>query len=162
MSASAVRSLTVLVAKAEIRVSASFKSSESTSIILENNLNDKIIFHLGGVSRTDLPEFYMNSSVFVSTSITENFGVAMVESLMCGIPVISTRNGGAEDFVNPKNGFLVDIRDSAAIANSLIEIAENKQKFIKNDVRFSVVDKYGNNGFNLKLRHDFNNLKKQN
>jgi glycosyltransferase involved in cell wall biosynthesis len=132
------------------------------NLIFENNLNDKIIFHLGGVSRTDLPEFYMNSSVFVSTSITENFGVAMVESLMCGIPVISTRNGGAEDFVNPQNGYLVDIRDSASIANSLLEIAENKKGFIKSDVRFSVVDKYGINGFNLKLRNDFINLKEQN
>jgi glycosyltransferase involved in cell wall biosynthesis len=131
-------------------------------LIIDNNLSDKIIFHLGGISRKELPGFYMNSSVFVSTSITENFGVAMVESLMCGVPVISTRNGGAEDFVNSQNGFLVDIRDSESIANSLLLIAENKTNFVKSDVRISVVNKYGHEAFNLKLRNDFNNLNEQN
>ena len=130
-----------------------------SKIILENGLQEKIIFHLGGVSRENLPDFYMNASVFVSTSITENFGVAMVEALMCGVPVVSTRNGGAEDFVNFQNGYLVNIRDSSGIANSLKNIAENSQKFKKLDIRNSVIKKYGITGFNLKLRGDFINIK---
>lgn len=130
-----------------------------SKIILENGLQEKIIFHLGGVSRENLPNFYMNASVFVSTSITENFGVAMVEALMCGVPVVSTRNGGAEDFVNFQNGYLVNIRDSSGIANSLKNIAENSQKFKKLDIRNSVIKKYGITGFNLKLRGDFINIK---
>ncbi len=120
-------------------------------LLLEYNLCDKLNFHFGGISREKLPEFYNNSSVFISTSITENFGVAMVEALMSGIPVISTRNGGAEDFVNSNNGFLTNIKDVEGITNSILKIANNEVKFEKNIIRDSVINKYGNKAFNSKL-----------
>ena len=46
---------------------------------------------------------------FVLPSMIETFGVAALEALSCGIPVLATRSGGPEDFVRPGvDGILVD------------------------------------------------------
>ena len=50
------------------------------------------------VPKEDMKAYYNKSSVFVSTSIAETFGMAQCEAMMCGIPVIATANGGIDDF----------------------------------------------------------------
>jgi glycosyltransferase involved in cell wall biosynthesis len=115
--------------------------------LLENELIDKFNFLLGGIKRNELPTIFNESDVFVSTSITENFGVAMVESLMCGTPVISTRNGGAEDFISNKNGFLTNIKDFCDIGEKLNLIAQKEVIFEKTNVRKTVLYKYGKKSF---------------
>jgi len=126
-------------------------SDEIGQRISDHGLAENVRFHCGGVSRRDLPQFYQESDVFVSTSITENFGVAMVEALMCGIPVVATRSGGAEDFINCDNGFLVDIMDSDSIARRLHDIASREVRFSPESVRRSVYGRYSSDPFRERL-----------
>ena len=70
----------------------------------------KRIHFLGWV---DNPYKYIkHSNILVCTSQTESFGNVIVEAMICGIPVISTRCGGPEEIINNDvDGFLVDIGD---------------------------------------------------
>lgn len=96
------------------------------------------------VSRAEMAVVIRTFDVVVSTSIIETFGIALCESLFSGVPVISTRNGGAEDFVNSKNGILVRIGDHEAIAQGLADIFYKRLNFEPEEVRRSVENNFSN------------------
>jgi len=55
-----------------------------------------------------MPLFYSAADVTVVPSYHETFGLAAVESLACGTPVVATRAGGLTTVVrHGENGFLV-------------------------------------------------------
>ncbi|MCA9353484.1 glycosyltransferase [Candidatus Nomurabacteria bacterium] len=68
--------------------------------------------------------FYMrNVDVFWNNSFFEGFGMAIVESLQNGTPVITSRVGIADKVIDDRvNGLLYDAGDHAAIRNILKEI----------------------------------------
>jgi sucrose-phosphate synthase len=61
--------------------------------------------------------------VFVNLTLHENFGLTLIESASCGIPVVSTKNGGPSEII-PKceNGILVDPLDSGQIKSAIVKI----------------------------------------
>jgi len=57
-----------------------------------------------------LNNLYNEADVFVTASMAEGFNIPAIEAMSCGLPVISTKYGGQTDFVNNKNGWLVDYK----------------------------------------------------
>jgi glycosyltransferase involved in cell wall biosynthesis len=58
--------------------------------------------------------------LFVFPSLKEGLGVALLEAMACGLPVVATRAGGVVDIVEDgHSGLLVESRDSASIASSI-------------------------------------------
>ena len=57
-----------------------------------------------------LPKFYYKGDVFVSPTMSESFGLTLAEAMACGLPTITTNFGGQTEFVNEKNGWLVDYK----------------------------------------------------
>ena len=57
-----------------------------------------------------LTRFYHESDVVVSPTRAEAFNLPLAEGMACGIPVITTNYGGQIDFVNEKNGWLIDYK----------------------------------------------------
>jgi glycosyltransferase involved in cell wall biosynthesis len=55
----------------------------------------------------------------------EPFGIAFVEALFAGIPVVTTRLGGAVEIVNDTCGVLVPPGDPTALATALEELISN-------------------------------------
>ena len=56
----------------------------------------------------------------VFPSLGEGFSLSMVEAMACGLPVISSTNTGANDFIeNSKNGFIVPIQDTDALVDKM-------------------------------------------
>src|SRR5205807_9930594 len=53
--------------------------------------------YLGVVPRTKLSWYYSQASVFVLASIQDGFGMVQAQAMACGLPVVATRNTGAED-----------------------------------------------------------------
>lgn len=69
--------------------------------IRKEGLGDRVVL-AGDVPDRDLPGYYRAADVFVLPSIhrSEAFGLCMLEAMMCGLPVVSTRLGTGTSYVN--------------------------------------------------------------
>ncbi|HVB75160.1 MAG TPA: glycosyltransferase [Ktedonobacteraceae bacterium] len=68
----------------------------------------KRVHFLGARPQQELPMLYSAADVTVIPSYHESFGLAAVESLACGTPVVATRAGGLTTVIrNGETGFLV-------------------------------------------------------
>lgn len=72
----------------------------------------------------DMPALYCGASVFLFPSLSEGFGIPIIEAMACGTPVI-TSNLSAMPEVAGKGALLVDPYDEHAIANQILELEKN-------------------------------------
>ncbi|MEP7111544.1 MAG: HAD family hydrolase, partial [Ferruginibacter sp.] len=91
--------------------------------------------------KLDVPEIYRlaarKKGVFVNATPGENFGLSIVESAACGLPVIASPTGGTKEILEQcKNGLLVDVENPKAIAEAI-------KKIIADQVLW---EKYSGNG----------------
>jgi glycosyltransferase involved in cell wall biosynthesis len=69
-----------------------------------------------GLSNAQLAEDIVRADVMALPSIAEGFGLAILEAMACGVPVICTDNtGGADLITDGQDGFVTPIRDVAAL-----------------------------------------------
>ncbi len=97
-------------------------------IINKYNLDKKIVLK-GMCSRKSISHQLKNSDCFVLASQSETFGVAYIEALAVGLPVIATKCGGPEGFVHEGNGLLIAIDDLDALTNAIKYMYENNDKY---------------------------------
>lgn len=78
-------------------------------------LNERLGSHVhfvGGMPHRGVAPFLAASEVLVAPNQGPTLGMAVLESLASGVPVVGTRVPGVEDWVNPgEDGFLVDQQD---------------------------------------------------
>lgn len=71
------------------------------------DIKNKIYFH-GILSHNEVKKIFDISNCFILTSKKETFGVACAEALLSGIPVIITKCGGPEEFIDDTNGIVIE------------------------------------------------------
>jgi glycosyltransferase involved in cell wall biosynthesis len=91
-------------------------------LVREGGLADRV--HMAGdVPDGDLAGYYRAADLFVLPSVhrSEAFGLAMVEAMSCGLPVISTRLGTGTSFVNRagETGLEVEPGNPAELADAM-------------------------------------------
>ena len=65
------------------------------------------------------------SDLFLLPSSTESFGLAALEAMACGVPVVASAVGGLPDVIEDgTTGFLVPVGDVSAMANRALQILE--------------------------------------
>lgn len=74
--------------------------------------------HLAGYVES-LSNFYNNISVYVQPSVTEGFGMEVVEAMSYGRPVICSDGAGAKDCIKENNGFVFQKRNIQALAGAI-------------------------------------------
>lgn len=90
------------------------------------NIEDKVVF-FGNSNEID--KILCFSDLFLLPSITESFGLAALEAMASGVPVISSNTGGIPE-VNKHgvSGFLSDVNDIEDMSNNAIHILENQER----------------------------------
>jgi len=76
-----------------------------------------LVTFVGHVRHDEVPKYMKRFSVYISLSLAESFGVAVLEACACGVPVVVSNVGGLPEVLdNGKIGFLVPPRDIPAAA----------------------------------------------
>lgn len=88
------------------------------------NVADKIIF-TGNLDRESIAAIMSKSQAFVLASRGETFGVVYAEAMAAGLPVIATKCGGPESFVNSGNGILAPTDNIQGLVKAMKYIYNN-------------------------------------
>jgi glycosyltransferase involved in cell wall biosynthesis/LmbE family N-acetylglucosaminyl deacetylase/SAM-dependent methyltransferase len=101
---------------------SSLSESEFRSLVHLHGLDSNVEL-LGLVGWKVLTDWYQRSAVSVLPSHYETFGVAALEPMMFGTPVIATSGNALSEVVEPDvSGKLVAAGDAAALAGALTEL----------------------------------------
>lgn len=83
------------------------------------HISDRVRFH-GRVADSVLEEFLVRAHVYVSPSLGEGFGLAVLDAMDRGLPVVATEAGALPELIeNEKTGLLVPPRNPSALAAAL-------------------------------------------
>jgi L-malate glycosyltransferase len=107
----------------------------------ELNLDQQVTF-LGRLSREQVRELIWQSHAIVSSSHIETFGVTIAEAMACGKPVVATRSGGPESFVDERSGLLVERDNAPALASAMQQMVENHNNYNPAQIRALCVSRF--------------------
>ncbi|WP_213818720.1 glycosyltransferase [Garciella nitratireducens] len=97
---------------------------------------------MGLCSRNVIAKYLKKSDCFVLPSRFETFGVVYIEALASGVPVIATKCGGPEEFINEENGILVNADDINELSKAMIYMYENRGKYNKKRISREIKEKF--------------------
>lgn len=76
----------------------------------------------------DLAQLYCALDVFVSSSHTESFGLALAEAMAAGTPVVATETEGARELIQSgETGLLVSIGDVDKLAEAVLKLLHDQE-----------------------------------
>lgn len=78
--------------------------------------------------RLDFVDYLKHADAFLLTSQSESFGVAALEALSAGVPVVAYRVGGLSELVPADAGHLVQPFDAGALAAAAIDVIEDDKR----------------------------------
>lgn len=104
--------------------------NELNTIIRDRHLEQYVNF-TGLLSSEDGIELLVDSDVFVLPSLSENFGMSVVEAMLCEIPVvISDQVGIASELKENDCGYVIQLTDSS-LEIALKDLIEDSSKRLK-------------------------------
>jgi len=113
------------------------KKIDYKKLVHEIGIDDSVTFH--GFIRNELvPNAFNQMDVACFPSESESFGVAAVEAMACGVPVITSDASGFTEIVeNFKCGFIIPKRDTNAFADKMLEM------FYMDKIKMREMGKFG-------------------
>ncbi|HYV91239.1 MAG TPA: glycosyltransferase [Chitinophagales bacterium] len=104
-------------------------------------LNQTIFFH-ENLSNDAVYSLLNDCSFLVVNSLSETFSMAAAEALACGKPVVSTRCGGPEEFINDERGKLIDANDPDQLCKALVWMCDHYREFDPKKLKAFVRENY--------------------
>jgi|TARA_R100001460_G_scaffold98384_1_gene141202 glycosyltransferase involved in cell wall biosynthesis len=100
------------------------------SLISDLEMGDAVFMH----GYCDEPaSLIVQCDLYVQPSITEGFGIALVEAMLCKVPVLATSVGGAPEIIrHGENGWLADNTDGESLSlaiNDILNLTDDLRSF---------------------------------
>ena len=126
-------------------------------MIDEFGLKEQVIL-LGLAERKEIAQKMSESDCFVLASRGETFGVAYVEAMAMGLPVIATKCGGPEDFVTTQNGILIPKDNINSLADALTMMHNNISVYDRKKISDYARKRFGPDTIAEQLKNVYINL----
>ncbi|HEY3113562.1 MAG TPA: glycosyltransferase [Gemmatimonadaceae bacterium] len=110
--------------------------------VRELGLTNRVQF-LGQLTRADVVQQISMTDAFVLPSLYETFGVALIEALALGKPVVATRSGGPDSVVRPKDGLLVQPGNTDQLAAAMKTLRERYDQYDSLEIRQACIARFG-------------------
>jgi len=125
-----IKALPLLHRQVEVVVKGAIRDSrymhELESLVHRLKLDNVVIFETSFYEDEKLASLYNKAAVFIFPTLEDCLGVAVLEALHCGLPVIGTNNSGVADMiVDRQNGLLVPPRSYSRLAAAINELLED-------------------------------------
>lgn len=120
-------------------------------------IGDRCTFY-GFIKVVNVPSFFQQLHTFVCSSRFETFNVSLIEAMACGIPVVSTKCGGPEDFVSSINGYLVDIERGETLQAKISLMRKDYDSFSSFAIREFVVNTFSSSVIINKIQLMYSSL----
>lgn len=111
----------------DIAGSSEFDPAHAASVratIERLGLSRRVRLH-GALGRAALDALYAQADLFVLTTLYEGYGMAFVEAMAHGLPVVATGAGAVRDTVPPAAGILCEAGDAASVGAAIRRLAED-------------------------------------
>ena len=74
----------------------------------------------------DIKQYYIDSSIYVMSSIEEGYGMVVIEAMECGLPIVAFDNVGAKFLVkHGRNGLVSRTGDIATLSTNLKKLIDD-------------------------------------
>lgn len=132
-------------AKFHYTIVAGGKKEELIYQINQLGLNDEVTL-IDNLPHDEVLKKYKDADIFLLPSFEEGVANVVLESMALGTFVISTNCGGMEEvIVDGRNGFIVPVRDSKAIKDSILRyigIPDDKRLEMIGNARNTIVERH--------------------
>jgi glycosyltransferase involved in cell wall biosynthesis len=105
----------------------------------------------GFIDYGNIPAFMNKLHFFVSASRFESFGIAMIEAMASGLPVIATNSGGPKDFIQDFNGVLIEKDNVHAMKTAFIDMSISLKNYDNKRIRGFIKEKYDKETFKIRV-----------
>ena len=109
-----------------------------------HHLQDRVEL-LGAVQHSDVPRVLTRGHIFLNTSLTEAFCIAILEAVSCGLTVVSTRVGGVPEIL-PRHMIHLTEPEPAALLEALSQVIPFARKRAATDFHHDVTRMYSWHG----------------
>ena len=110
--------------------------------MLVRKLKLKNVKFLGFVDQKMLPAVYSTADAFILPSLSEPFGITMLESMACGTPVIATNVGGPKELITKDIGFLIKPKSEKEIVKAVLGLKNFDLDRMGRKAREKIVKKF--------------------
>jgi glycosyltransferase involved in cell wall biosynthesis len=141
---------------------------ESNFKVQISNLKlDNRVIMLGAINNEVIPEYLAIADIFIRPSLSEGQGIAFLEAMAAGVPVIATPVGGIVDFLRDPSsgsgqatGLFCEVRNPKSIAEKVKMLLENKEltEKIKINAKELVIKNYDWNLIAEKMKSIFEKI----
>lgn len=117
---------------------------------LQNNIH-----LLGQKNKEEIVVLLSQCDVFVLPSRNENFSVAVLEALACGLPVIASICGGIRECIDDFNGLLFHVDDVDALADAIKYMFEHYDQYDRKRIAEDCKNRFSPKVIAQQLTHVF-------
>lgn len=141
-----------------LNIIGSGKDYDSLQKLIDNLALGKNVFLCGRKSRDGVIGQLQNSDVYVMSSRSETFGVAAIEALACGLPVVATDCGGARDFLTERNGLLCKVNDVHSLSEAILHMYKTHRSYNRQKISEECLKRFSSEAIGKQLENIFEGI----
>lgn len=93
------------------------------------------VWMLGSIPEEDLPALYHLADLFLFASLNEGFGLALLEAMACGTPILAARNSSVPEVIGNAGWLLDDPLNTEEFAKAIVAVLAQRDGLARMSAR---------------------------